>query len=1061
MRSQVRFSLLALLTGVLISLALAAGAQAAAEVPLVEKLVATNCKVSTCGQEEVEPGFFEPKPVISEKEAVTEGFTQAGGRVPFGVTDFKVLTLPEFEGKKAKYSEGTVVPTLRVTHIRTDVAPGLATNPFAVERCSLGEFGTELVPGSHLFTAPAGKCEAREIGEQSATVYAGNPKEGGAGDLPLSGKVYDLVPGEGEQMANHAKLSSLFGVALKLPVPLTGALLKGGFEKAEAEGAKPGQGGFPSAGEQKFLEEQQWYAHTLIKGNAEWGREGRGTNAGDYHDYFEIEVSPELPLIRSRLVFFGTVGEGNFITNATSCPGHLTTTLKVVDLEGKEAPTKTFTTPIGLNGCEGLLFEPSFMVGQETTASDQPDAITTETSEPHNPKANDESQFKAASFTLPEGMTLNPSAAAGLEACTPKQAHQEGAVFGPQFGVECPAGSKVGTVTFDVPTLPTGTLTGSAYLGGPESGPITGPPYILYVVANSEKYGVSVRLLGEVVPNESTGQLTTFFKNPPEQPLSSLAVHFERGVLTPVANPLICGSPTGSSSFVPTSAPTTPTNAAFGISVTGCSSPLPFTPVQSTHDAPTTAGAHTSFTFNLERPADGQQYLTKVQTTLPEGLIGLIPAVEQCSEANASAGTCPSASELGTVTAVAGAGPTPYTFPGTAYLTGPYDGAPFGMVFVVPAVAGPFNLGNTITRATINVNPTNARVIVTSQLPTIVHGGIPVRLKRLSVNVSRSGFLVNPTNCGVLTTESTVTGILGATQLLSTPFQVEKCSSLAFKPSFKAKSSSKTSKANGASLETTINQPAGEANVKSVMVTLPIALPSRLTTLQKACPEATFAANPFGCPAGSFVGGARANTPALKDKMTGPAILVSHGGAAFPDLDLVLQADGVRVIVTGNTNIKKGITTTTFANTPDAPVSSITVNLPVGAHSALTANGNLCTTALTMPTVITGQNGVVIKQKTKIAVSGCGVLIVGHKVIGNTAYLTVKTFAGGRISGSGSGLSTVYRHLRSAVNATTLKVPLSRGGRSRRRPFSVRLRVGFLPSNRKLASSAAFITLRF
>jgi hypothetical protein len=1056
MRFHARVWLVALLTGVLISLSASAVAQAAAEVPLVEKLVATNCKVSTCGQVEVEPGFFEPKPVITKEEAVAEGFTQAGGRVPFGITDFKVLTLPEFEGKKAEYSKGTVVPTLRVTHIRTDVAPGLATNPFAVERCSVAEFGKELVPSSHLFTAPGAACAKTEIGEQFATAYAGNPKEGGAGDLPLSGKVYDLIPGEGETMANKAKLASLYGVALALPTFLTGALLKAGFEKAEKAGAKPGVGGFPSLGEQAFLEAQQWYAHTLIKGNVEWGKDTLGTNEGDYHDYFEIEVSPELPLIRSRLVFTGTAGEGDFITNATSCPGHLTTTLKIRDLEGNEAPPKAFTTPIPLNGCESLLFQPSFAFGQETTTRDQPDVTTTEASEPHNPKANDESQVKTASFTLPEGMTLNPSAAHGLEACTPKQAHQEGTVFGPQFGVECPAGSKLGTVTLNVPTLPNGSLTGSVYLGGPESGPITGPPFTLYVVANSEQYGVSVRLIGEVIPNETTGQVTTVFRTPPEQPFSSLAIHFERGVLAAVANPLVCGAPTGSSSFVPTSAPGASVNASFGISVTGCASSIPpFAPTQSTSNQTSNAGGHTSYAFTLERP-DGQQYVSQVSTTLPEGLVGAIPAVTQCGEPQAAQGTCSSASQIGTATVLAGSGPTPYSFSGPVYLTGPYNGAPFGLSIAVPAVAGPFNLGTVVTRATIKVDPYTARVTVASVLPRIVKG-VPLRLKRITVNVEKQAFLFNPTNCSAKSTETTVTGFTpetGATAtvtLTPSPFQVGNCNALAFKPSFKSATSSRTSKVNGASLETTINEVAGQANIKSVLVQLPAQLPSRLSTLNKACTTAVFAANPYNC--GPAIGGARANTPTLPGKLSGPVYFVARGGAQFPDLDLVMEANGVRVILVGSTKITKGITTTFFAAPPDVPVSSITVNLPIGPRSALAGFGNFCTRPLYMPTTIEGQNGKIVKQNTQIRVNGCGVQIVGRKVIGKTIYLTVKTFAGGRISGGGSGLRTVYRRFGGAVRAATLKIPVGRGGRH------VRVRVGFLPSKRSLGTSTAFTTV--
>jgi hypothetical protein len=1042
-----------------------AAASATEEVPLVEKLVATNCKVSTCAQEEVEPGFFEPKAKVTVEEAEKEGFTPAGGRVPFGITDFKVLTLPEPEkgNKKPEYSKGTVVPTLRVTHIRTDVAPGLATNPFTLERCSQAEFGKELIPGSHLFTAPAGKCvepeKGAEIGEQFATAYAGNPKEGGAGDLALSGKVYDLIPGEGEHMANGAKLASLYGVALALPKFLTGHLLKVGFEKAEAEGAKQGVEKFPTAGEQAFLEGLQWYAHTGIKGNVEWGKEARGTNQGDYHDYFEIEVSPELPLIRSRLVFFGTVGKGDFITNATSCPGHLTTTLKIVDLEGKEAPTKGFTTPIGLSGCP-LSFEPSFALTPEVTQNDQPNPFTATASEPHNPKATDGSQVKSASFTLPEGMTLNPAAAAGLEACTPKQAHQEGTVFGPQFGVECPAGSKIGTVSLNVPTLPNGTLTGSVYLGGPESGPITSPPYTIYVVANSEQYGLSVRLIGEVVPNEVTGQVTTFFRNPPEQPFSEFTLKFERGVLAPIANPLLCGTAGGSTSFEPTSAPGTAKTAAFGVQVTGCGASIPFAPVQSTVNQTANAGGHTSYTFNLER-TDGQQYFSQVKTVLPPGLVGAIPAVTPCGEPQAGLGTCGSASQIGTARVLAGSGPTPFAFSGPVYLTGPYNGAPYGMSIAVPATAGPFNLGIDVTRATINVNQTTGQVIVTSVIPRIFKG-TPLRLRRISIAIEKQSFLFNPTNCSALATESSVTGYVpgssaSSTVNLSSPFQVGNCGALAFKPTYKFTTSARTSKANGASLETTLNTVPGQANVKSVLVQLPKQLPSRLTTLQKACLQATFEANPFRCPSGSYVGGVRANTPALPDKMKGPAVLVSHGGAAFPDLDLVLEADGVRVILVGNTDIKNGITKTNFASTPDVPVSSVTVNLPVGPHSALGAFGDLCATPLVMPTTITGQNGKVIKQNTKINVTDCGVRIVGHKVIGNTAYLTVKTFAAGRISGSGSNLASVFRHLNGAVNAATLKVPLRRGAH---RPLTTRVRVGFVP-NRKGPSSAAFVTVRF
>ncbi len=409
----------------------------------------------------------------------------------------------------------------------------------------------------------------------------------------------------------------------------------------------------------------------------------------------------------------------------------------------------------------------------------------------------------------------------------------------------------------------------------------------------------------------------------------------------------------------------------------------------------------------------------------------------------------------------AGSGSNPYPFSGTVYFTGPYQGAPYGLSIVVPVVAGPFEFKPEVTRSKITVNPSTAQVIATTSLPTIdKEAGIPLRLRSLSVTINRQGFERNPTNCEVLKDQSALTSLEGAADSLSSTFQVEGCSALAFKPAFAASTSGKPSKANGASLVTTLTQTPGQAGVKSVLVTLPKQLPSRLTTLQKACLAALFEVNPSSCSKESEVGTAEAVTPTLPGVLKGPAYLVSHGGEEFPSLELVLEGDGVRVILVGKTNIKKGITTTNFATTPDVPVSSVTVNLPLGPHSALAANGNLCAPTLVMPTVITGQNGKQIKQNTLISPTGCGVQIVGHKVVGNTAYLTIKTFAAGRISGGGPGLSTARRTLGSASKATTLKVPLSSSGRSRRRPFKVKIRVGFVPKKRG-AHSTATVTVSF
>ena len=875
--------------------------------------------------------------------------------------------------------------------IRVDVPPGLAADPETLPKCKRTEFN-------------ANACAPNtEVGTTELIAYDG------VSDIPVSGTVYNLEQTEG--------LPLLFGIDTGVE-PLVNV-------------------------------------HIFLEGHVAWN--------GDYHEYFEINNVPRegellgmkvpLAVLKSKLNFNGNAGAGNFLTLSSVCSPSTTSHLEVESYAGEISKTETHD-PVGVEGCDKVPFAPTAVISPETAQSDAPDGATTEVRAKQNAGETNTADIKDVHLTLPEGMTLNPSAARGLEACT---AGEIG--IGTTNPVTCPAASRVGAVTIET-DLPPGSVTGNVYLGSPGGGPITGPPYTIYVDAESY-YGVSVRLQGSVNPNPSTGRLEASFTNNPQLPFSELILTLKGGPQAPLANPLQCGTEHSEALFAPyTGLASILSPAPFVTS--GCPSPLPFSLTQSTQDTSAQAGAHTSYTLNQVR-ADGQQYLSQVRTALPAGLVGIIPSVALCGEPQAQAGTCSSASEIGQATVNVGAGSAPYTFSGPVFLTGPYGGGPYGLSIPVLAAAGPFNLGTVVTRSEITVDPTSAQVIASSALPTIVKG-IPLRLKALSVTLNRPGFLLNPTNCGALATESTLTSTFGATEGLSSPFQVSNCSSLAFKPSFKAATSGKTSKANGASLETTINQPGGEANIKSVLIQLPEQLPSRLSTLQKACPEATFAANPYSCPAGSLVGGARANTPVLPGKMTGPVYLVSHGGAAFPDADLVLEANGVRVIVVGNTKIKKGITTTNFAAVPDVPVTSITVNLPLGPHSAFAANGNLCTSSVVMPTTITAQNGKVLKQNTKVAVSGCGVRIVGHKVVRDTLVLRVQTFAAGRISATGKSLKSTFRRLAKATT-TTLKVALSRGGLAalrRHGKLMIRVRIGFVPKKKGEASSVASsaVTLR-
>jgi hypothetical protein len=992
MRSQVRYSLLALVVGAILAVS-APAAQAAFEATGFESL---TCKVN-------------------ETSGCPELFKQAAGHPDFGITDFT------FNGA---WSEGNGIKV-----IRTDLPVGFSTNPQALPQCSLTEFE------ANDKKAEANKCEANtQAGTQEVLISLG-----GLGlEKVVGAAVYNLDPEPG--------LPLEFGI--DIPIVKLGGI----------------------------------HAHSLLKGFVSWHKEREATEegieSGDYHEFFKLEASHPLssglepPLLHSRLVFEGnkgTTGKGFLLTTPTACPGPQTSHLRVESYAGTVLPPTSYvTTPSASEEkCGNVPFElekEGFSLTPSSKRSDAPDGINAELKFPPVNAVStqlENSDLKSSVVTLPEGLTLNPAAAHGLEACTP----EELGVGTENESVSCPSRSVIGSAVLTVPGLPPESLRGNIYLGEKAAGAITGPPYLIYVVTESKRYGQIVRIEGAVEPNPATGRLTATFAENPQGPFREFKLNFSGGPLANLANPLTCGAAVTNGVFTPFSplsgsVPLFPEFAVDSNPAGGpCPSTPPFAPAQSSSVEPAQGGAGSTFTLNLER-ADGQQYISKLRNVLPPGLVGIIPSVTQCGEPQASAGTCTSASQIGTVTVSAGAGSEPFNFPGKVYLTGPFEGAPYGLSIVVPSIAGPFNLGNVIARAKIEVDPHTAQVIATDNAVPSIVGGIPIRMKSLSISLSRQGFERNPTNCGVLATESTLTGSLGTTANVSTPFQAEGCSSLAFKPTFAESTSGKPSKAKGASLVTTITQGAGQANFKSVLVTLPKQLPSRLTTLQKACPEATFAANPLSCPSASNVGTATAVTPVLPGKMTGPAYLVSHGGAAFPDLDIVLEGNGVRIILIGNTDIKKGITTTKFAATPDAPFSSFTLNLPTGPHSALAANGDLCKPTLVMPTTLTAQNGKQVKQNTKITPTGCGIRIVGHKVVGKTAYVTVKTFAPGRISGSGSGLSTARRTLNNATKAATLKIPLSRRGRSRHRPFRTRVRVGFVPK-KKGAHSRTSVVVRF
>jgi hypothetical protein len=631
-------------------------------------------------------------------------------------------------------------------------------------------------------------------------------------------------------------------------------------------------------------------------------------------------------------------------------------------------------------GCERPPFRPSLSVTLGSAVAGAPSGLGVDLRFPQEeaPGGLAEANLRRAVVRLPVGMAVSPSAADGLGACSLGEVGLSDA-----GAASCPDSAKVGSVEIKTPVLEA-PLEGSVYLAqqgnagaGQGSNPF-GSLLALYLVA--EGSGVRVKLAGQVTADPVTGQLTTTFENAPQQPFSDLKLSFFGGPRAALVNPPSCGSYVAGASLTPWSGGV-PVQASGGFEVTqGCHG-VQFAPGFVAGTTSNQAGGFSPLSVTFSR-TDEDQGLGAIKVTTPPGLLGLLKSVPLCGEPQASQGTCGQGSLIGHTTVGAGPGSDPFYLGGLVFLTGPYKGAPFGLSIVVPAVAGPFNLGTVVVRAAISVDPVTTALTVTSDpLPSILQG-IPLQIRTVNVTVDRPGFIFNPTDCEPLALTGTVTSTQGVGVAVSSRFQAANCGVLPFAPKLVVSSLAKTSRANGAALDVKVSYPQGsQANIHSVAVTLPKQLPARLSTIQQACPSAVFDVNPESCDEGSVIGLGTAVTPIFNNPEVGPAYLVSHGGEAFPDVDVVLQGEGVTILLVGHINITKaGITSATFFQVPDAPISSFDLSLPEGPHSGLSAVGSLCTQPLTMPTTIMGQNGAVIKQTTKITVAGCVAKKVKKKV---------------------------------------------------------------------------------
>jgi hypothetical protein len=845
-------------------------------------------------------------------------------------------------------------PTSFLNRIQVDTPEGLSVNPEALPQCSTADLEAMTCP------------EDTFVGINYLTVAGQEPEE----------------PNPGEKKCEPAEECAQVRVAVPVYnlVPFQGVPSMVGFATAVGE-------------------------PTFIVGSL---------SPVDQHVTFTISniKSPLLggnAIIESRLVFFSNketnpnpISNGTYLTMPSNCAGGQVSFLNLESqgppLEEVSKTSAKYTTPTGATGCANVPFNPEIAVTADgAKAVDSPEATTVDVGipfEPSAPIAN--SYLKVAKVVLPEGMGINPSAGNKITSCSDAQFH-----YHTNIPVECPTASQVGTVDVETPSLPNGSLTGEVYVGAPlKNGPGvfgTGEQFRIFIYAHSTRYGVNVRLEGKVFPNAATGQLTAVVPENPQATFRHFRLHFTGGNNSVLSSPNTCGTNTTTTEFTPWSEVpdhNTPTTNTALTTVPGggaCPTTLgarKFVPGYTAKSDSAAAAKYSPFRVTIAR-ADGEQELKVVNVTLPKGLVGNLSGIPYCGEAElaaaaASSGkaqqaspSCPSASQIGTVTTQSGTGGTPLSLPGKAYLSGPYKGAPLSMDIVTPAVAGPFDLGTVVVRVALNVNPLTAEIHAVSDPIPNVFGGVKLDVRSIAVNVDREKFMVNPTNCAKGATAGTVNGggsnpavsSAWSSYAVNAAYQATGCSKLKFSPELHAKITGGTTRAKNPKIRVVVQAKSGQANIQRTALNLPKSLFLDQSHIKTICTRVQLAANE--CPSGSVYGQAEASSPLLSQKLKGPVYMVSSKHK-LPDLLANLKGQ-INIQLDGVISSQHGGLKTVFNETPDVPLKSFVLNMQGGKKSLLQNSQNLCKSQQLAILNIKGQNGKQIKtNKLRLNTASCG-----------------------------------------------------------------------------------------
>jgi hypothetical protein len=671
-----------------------------------------------------------------------------------------------------------------------------------------------------------------------------------------------------------------------------------------------------------------------------------------------------------------------FMVNPTRCgvARQVQITATSYALPGQPSRAAAALPPV--SGCAALDFSPEISFDPTTRAAESPAGMDVELSLPQDgllyPNLSAEAHLRKTVVTLPEGLTLNPAASAGLGACDEAQIGliEADPVRFDNREPSCPGSSKIGAAEIETPLLPE-PIEGSVYLATPTSNPF-GSLLAGYLVARGQ--GVTIKLAGRIEIDPVTHRITAIFDDGPQAPFETVRLHFKEGPRGVLVTPPSCGNYEVLSSFSPWSAvdPDNPTSAetvsrasSFPIDSGPEAGPCPTAKFDPSLEAWTTkprAGQFSSFVTRLLRK-DGTERFGAVKVTLPPGLTGKLAGIPYCPEAalatararsglgqgalEVTAPACPAASQVGEAIAGAGAGPTPFFVPaGKVYLAGPYRGAPLSLAIVTPALAGPFDLGNVVVRAALFVNPETGQVTVDSDpLPTALQG-IPLDIRDIRV-ITRESFALNPTNCEKTRVKAAVASEHGVLATPSAPFQVGGCRNLGLEPKLSPRLFGKTNRGAHPRFRAILQAQKGDANLAGVRVSLPRSEFLDQGHIRTICTRVQFAAG--RCPAASVYGHAKVTTPLLGGRLEGPVYLRSSSHE-LPDLVIDLRGQ-VNLVLDGRIDSVNGGIRTTFSATPDAPFTKVTLMMQGGKKGLLVNSRNLCKSQARVKVSFSGQNG--------------------------------------------------------------------------------------------------------